>query len=329
MRERPHPAPRQVAANGSEWQRLLCDQHGVIDTGQLAEFGISSDVIKANVRAGRWRPMLPGVYVTATGPPTRPARLHAALRYARPAALLSHRTAAEEWGMVRQEDGPVHVTVPYGCSAVSQLPHVVVHRSRAFAHLVAATVPPRTARPDTVIDVAAAEPTAQAAMRCFVGLLTSSTVHIAEVQRRLVERPPARYRRALAAALQRVAGGVGSVLEDLFVLDVERAHAARCAAPGAVRGRRSHPVGGRRLRPRGRPAHGAAGWLAVPLGSTDRVPGPATGQRGRTRGACPAHIRLARCRPRPVWGGSGGPGRPTPARVARANAALPTLLVSA
>lgn len=157
--------------------------------------------------------------------------MHAALRYARPAALVSHRTAAEEWGMVRREDGPVHVTVPYGSSAVSQLPHVVVHRSRAFAHLVAATVPPRTARPDTVIDMAVAEPTARGAMRCFVGLLTSTTVNITDVERRLAERPPPRYRRLLSAALRRVAGGVGSVLEDMFVLDVENPH----ALPGAMR----------------------------------------------------------------------------------------------
>lgn len=150
--------------------------------------------------------------------------MQAALRYAGPSAVLSHRTAAEEWGMLRVEDGPVHVTVPYQCSAVSQLPHVVVHRSRAFAFITVATLPPRTSRVDTVLDLATAESSAREAAVRLVGLATTGGISLTELRRRLAERPAYRYRQALAAALRRMAGGVASVLEDLYALDVEAAH---------------------------------------------------------------------------------------------------------
>ncbi|MGH3600106.1 MAG: hypothetical protein ACRDQH_07490, partial [Pseudonocardiaceae bacterium] len=131
-----------------------------MDTQQLAALGITPDAIQANIEAGWWRALLPRVYATATGLPPRPTRLNAALLYAGPRALLSHRTAAEEWGMLPVEDGPVHVTVPYGCSAVSQPPEVVVHRSKAFRYIAVASVPPRTSRVDTALDIAVAEPNA-------------------------------------------------------------------------------------------------------------------------------------------------------------------------
>ena len=58
--------------------------------------------------------------------------------------MLSHRTAAEEWGLVPAAEGPVHITLPYGSSAISQPPFVIVHRSRAYAHIVVERRPPLT-----------------------------------------------------------------------------------------------------------------------------------------------------------------------------------------
>lgn len=221
----PRPVPRQIPEEHlPQWEHLLVEQHGAVDTQQLAAFGITPDVIAANVDAGRWRALLPRVYASTTGEPPRATWLWAALRYAGPSAVLSHRTAAEEWGMLRIEDGPVHVTVPYRCSAVSQPPHVVVHRSRAFAYIAVPTIPPRTSRADTALDLATAEPSARAAVRCLVGLTTTCGISLIELEQRIAERRPYRYQRALAAALRRMTGGVASVLEDLYALDVEVAH---------------------------------------------------------------------------------------------------------
>ena len=216
--DRPRPAPHQVREL-LEWEHLLLEQHGAIDTQQLAALGVTTDAITANVDAGRWRALLPRVYTTSTGLPPRPTRLHAALLYAGPSAILSHRTAAEEWGMLPVEEGPVHVTVPYGCSAVSQPPEVAVHRSRAFAYIAVASIPPRTSRADTALDLAVAEPSAREAMRRLVGVATTCGIPLIELERQLIERPPYRYRRALASALERMAGGVASVLEDLYALE--------------------------------------------------------------------------------------------------------------
>jgi hypothetical protein len=228
--DRPRLLPRQVR-EPLAWEHLTLEQHGAVETQQLAALGVTPDAIAANLDAGRWRALLPRVYTTATGVPPRATRLHAALLYGGPSAILSHRTAAEEWGMLPVEEGPVHVTVPYGCSAISQPPEVVVHRSRAHAYIAVASVPPRTSRADTALDLAVAEPSAREAMRQLVSVTTTCGISLVELERQLAERPPYRYRRALASALDRMAGGVASVLEDLYALDVEEAH----AIPPAVR----------------------------------------------------------------------------------------------
>lgn len=234
---RPDPPP---AVSWDQWCRLIVAQHGVLAHDQLRALGVSKGAIAANVAAGRWRRVWRGVIWMATGPLPRLAAQSAALLYAGPTALLSHRTAAEDWGMVRVGAGPVHLTVPYRCSAISQLPDLVLHRSRAFEHIAVATDPPRTSRADTVLDLAVSEPDARAAMRCFVALAAQGRVPVRDLQRRMAARPPRRYRRALADALALLAGGVQSALEQRYACDVERAHGLPSAlrqAPLVVDGR--------------------------------------------------------------------------------------------
>jgi hypothetical protein len=236
-----HPVPRQVdKALRSTWLRLLADQHGVVVTTQLHTFRLTRETVRSNVRAGRWQPVAPRVYATFTGPLTRDARIAAALLYAGPIAVLSHRTAAELWSMRSEASGPIHVTVPYGCSAVSQLPLVVVHRSRAFAHIAMDGRPPLTTRADTAIDLAVARPTARDAQQVITGLVTSRRVAGQLVRARLSERPPPRYRCALEEAIDRIESGVQSVLEELYAVEVETAHglpSARRQVPFRVDGR--------------------------------------------------------------------------------------------
>ncbi len=208
------------------WQQLLHDQCGLLDTDQLRLLDIGPGVVAANLEAQRWRRVLPRVYATFTGPLSREARIAGALLYGGPQALLSHTTAAEEWRMLTLDPlTPVHITVPYGCSAVSQPPHVVVHRSRAFPHLMVATDPARTSKADTVLDLATSEPDARAGMRRFVALATRGRVPVRDLQRRLEERRPRRYGAALADALHLLADGVQSALEQRYACDVELAHA--------------------------------------------------------------------------------------------------------
>lgn len=236
LRKSPPPVPCDLPA----WHRLLAAQHGVVDLAQLRAIGVTRSAITAQVVARRWQPVLPRVYATFTGPLPRESQLSAALRYGSGWAVLSHRTAAEQWGLLPIGDGPVHITVPYRCSAVSQPPLVVVHRSRAFPHIAIDHDPPVTGRADTVIDLAVAEPTARLAMRTVTALLTDGRVRLDAVRRRTVERPPLRYRRAIEDALRRVADGVLSVLEEAYAVEVEQAHGLptpRRQAPVVVDGR--------------------------------------------------------------------------------------------
>ncbi|MDN5914193.1 MAG: hypothetical protein L0I76_03630 [Pseudonocardia sp.] len=79
-------------------------------------------------------------------------------------------------------------------------------------------------------------------------ILAGGGVRPLDVERRLQERPPRRYRRALAAAVSMVRDGVQSVLEELYAVQVEQAHGppgdgasgARDGAFGA-RARKSSP----------------------------------------------------------------------------------------
>jgi hypothetical protein len=215
-------------------------QGGVLDTEQLFGFAVTWAAVRAHTRAGRWQPVLPRVYATFTGPLPKDSRLSAALLYAGPIAVLSHRTAAELWGMRPESPGPVHVTVPYNCSAVSQPPLVVVHRSRAFRHIAIDSQPPLTSRADTAIDLAVAEACPRDAQLVLTELITSRRVTIEQVRAQLFERPPRRYRRALEQAVYRVDSGVHSMLEERYAVEVEGAHglpSARRQAPFRVDGR--------------------------------------------------------------------------------------------
>ncbi|MER7009837.1 hypothetical protein ABT324_00215 [Saccharopolyspora sp. NPDC000359] len=207
------------------WRKLLDVQSGVVSTEQLADFSVSRNALRAQLAAQRWQRVLPAVYAVFTGPLPRSALISAALLYGGPWAVLSHRTAAEVWGMLPiGADSPVHITLPYGSSAVSQPPIVQVHRSRAHKYLVAPSDPPRTNREDTAIDVATAETSPEAARNTFVQLVGANRIPLARVHDQLERRPPFRYSKVLRNALDMMLGGAMSVLEAQYLVQVERAH---------------------------------------------------------------------------------------------------------
>ncbi|QIZ39178.1 hypothetical protein FDZ84_01075 [Saccharopolyspora sp. ASAGF58] len=217
------------------WAKTVTSQHDVVGVGQLRDFGLSRHVIQAQVEAQRWRRVLPGVYSLFTGPLPRSSLISAALLYGGAWALLSHRTAAEEWGMFPvSADSPVHITLPYKQSSVSQPPLVQVHRSRAFNYIVAPSEPPRTNREDTIMDLAAAEPSEDAARNLFIDLVGSNRIDLRRIHDQLEKRPPFRYRGVMRHALDLLTGGALSALEAEYVLKVEQAH-------GLPSGRRQVP----------------------------------------------------------------------------------------
>lgn len=210
-------------------------QLGVISRSQLIGLGLDDHAIAHRLRQRRWQRVLHRVYAVHTGPLVRPAILEAALLYVGPEGALSHDTAAHEWGMLRAvDDAPVHVTVPYCRSTTPQPatwgpfglahPGVVVHRSRAFAHVVVEADPPRTSSADTVLDLAVAELDGRDAARRLVALASAGRVPTGVLRARMELRRPPRHGRLLRETLQLMADGVQSALEHRYAVDVEAAH---------------------------------------------------------------------------------------------------------
>lgn len=263
------------------WQVVLERQSGVLSLGQLRAYGQSKADLAANVAGGRWQRVLPGVYATFTGPLPRSARLAAALLYGGKHAILSHRSAAEEWGLVPIADRPVEITVPYTSSAISQLPFVVVHRSRALAHTTLATTPPRTRGADTIVDLAVSQETAREATLLVVDLVSRSSISLEAVENCVTQRPPYRYRAAIRNGLGLVRNGLMSALEVEYLQLVEDEH-------GLPRGDRQTPsvVDGKTLwEDVTYDSHGAAVTVRLDGRATHAVAGIAFRDRRRDNAA--------------------------------------------
>lgn len=136
--------------------------------------------------------------------------------------------------MVPVADRPVEITVPYTSSAVSQLPLVRVHRSRALRFSTLPTTPPRTRLTDTIVDLAVAQRTAQDAMYQVIDHMSRQRVSVTEMATCLENRPPRRYRAAIRRGVELVRDGVMSALEAEYAA-VEAAH-------GLPQGQRQAPV---------------------------------------------------------------------------------------
>ncbi len=87
-------------------------QHGVVARRQLVGLGLGRGAIAARLRAGRWRRIHPGVYVTGDATLPREGRFVAAVLACGKGAVLSHGSAAFLWGISKEEPAWIDVTVP-------------------------------------------------------------------------------------------------------------------------------------------------------------------------------------------------------------------------
>lgn len=126
MRPIPTPEPpadgpiRQVCVDVSarrppvdrEIARICAGQHGVVGLWQLEALGINRAAAHGRVKAGRLHRLYEGVYAVGHVPLTRERELMAAVLACGPEAVLSHRSAAELYGLRRPGGGPIDVTAP-------------------------------------------------------------------------------------------------------------------------------------------------------------------------------------------------------------------------
>jgi very-short-patch-repair endonuclease len=129
-----------------ELAKLLERQHGRVARWQLLALGLSGDQVDWRVKRGRLRRLHQGVYAVAGAPPSREGLWMAAVLAAGESAALSHRSAAELWGLIPGCSMPIHVTVP-GTAGRAKRGGLVIHRGEVPSTIhrgVPVTTPLRT-----------------------------------------------------------------------------------------------------------------------------------------------------------------------------------------
>jgi very-short-patch-repair endonuclease len=106
--------------------RVAARQHGVISTAQLRNVGVARDVAAKWNRDSKLHRIYRGVYAVGHGTVKAEGRWMAAV-LACNGAVLSHRSAAELWGLLNHASGPVHVSVPTQ-SGRKQRADIRIHR---------------------------------------------------------------------------------------------------------------------------------------------------------------------------------------------------------
>jgi predicted transcriptional regulator of viral defense system len=205
-------------------QEVAEGQSGMITVRQATQAGVTPDAIRAQLEAGRWQRIYPGVYATFTGPAARAATLWAAVLRAGAGAALSHQTAAELYGLTRQPSRLIHVTVPAD-RRVTPAPGLVIHRSGRLATAChPALQPPRTRVEDTVLDLAGLAREFDDALGWVCAACAGRLTTPAKVGVAMSQRAKQRFRDGLLLALTDIADGAYTVLEHRYLRDVERAH---------------------------------------------------------------------------------------------------------
>jgi very-short-patch-repair endonuclease len=87
-------------------------QHGAISSTQLQTAGLSRNAVAKRCKAGRLHRLHRGVYAVGHIAPSNERRWIAAVLALGDSAVLSHRSAAELWGLLPVREGPVDVSVP-------------------------------------------------------------------------------------------------------------------------------------------------------------------------------------------------------------------------
>lgn len=122
MRDKRVNADAEVAA-------IAVRQHGVVTTGQLNRAGLLRPAVSRRVAAGRLHRVHRGVYAVGHLGLSREGAWMAAVLACGDGAVLSHRSAAELWELLRPTEGPIHVTVSASSGGRSNRRGLRIHRS--------------------------------------------------------------------------------------------------------------------------------------------------------------------------------------------------------
>src|ERR1044072_6372187 len=105
MRNLASPADRRLSD-------LAARQHGVVSAAQLRALGWDRWAVRRRIETGRLHRLYRGVYAVGHTVLRREARWLAAVLACGEGAVLSHRSAAELWGLYPSAAARVDVAVP-------------------------------------------------------------------------------------------------------------------------------------------------------------------------------------------------------------------------
>lgn len=133
-------------------------QDNVISREQLLAAGLGRGAIAHRIETGAWQRLHKNVYLLGPAPPTLTARARAAVLACGADVAVSHRSAAEMFGLLPESGGDVHVTV--AGHNVAPREGVRIHRIAAFApgEVTKMRGIPLTSVARTICDLAATEP---------------------------------------------------------------------------------------------------------------------------------------------------------------------------
>jgi len=206
---------------------LLQLQDGVVARRQVLAAGGTQTFVARKLRRREWVVVHPGVYVTHNGPLTWTQRAWAAVLAAGNAALdgWSAVRAHEGPGRRRHEDDrPIELVVRNG-HRPARLSGAIVRESRSFAESAQLHLnPPRLRYEDAIILLADHAPDELRRISILADACGGRRTTASRLLARMKEMSRLTHRRLMLAVLQDVAEGTCSVLEQMYLAKVERAH---------------------------------------------------------------------------------------------------------
>ena len=205
----------QQPGHGHEQQltALLRRQHDVIGRDQALACGLTPSGLQHRLKlGGPWRRLLPGVYLTTTGPVSVEQREMAALLHAGPYGVLTGMAAARRHGFTVPENGPVDVIVPLRVRRQG-VGFVRIQRTARMPADVFVAGEVRYVRPERAVADAARGLTVERDVRALVAQALQE--HRCSIDQLVMElaRGPRRGSALFRAALEDVRAGVRSAPE--------------------------------------------------------------------------------------------------------------------
>ncbi len=195
---------------------VIAGQDHLIHRDEAVVCGLTPRAIADRLARGQWQLVLPDVYMTHPGEPSRRQRLVAALLYAGPQAAIDGADACRFHGMtsVATDEDRVHVVVPFGATCRSR-GFVVVRRTigeiRTVATDLVRYVDPATA----VVAATRRMRSSRAVLAAYSEAVQRRIATYEELLRAHIEGPP-RNSRSGDAALAAIGAGVRSAPEADF-----------------------------------------------------------------------------------------------------------------